>query len=77
MPRRAIYGLQKAKNTLKCHTKFYEYVTMGIFLGKTTIFIVYSKGSISHQRLRINVLYRVLWVTAFVLLIYILFLGRV
>lgn len=31
MPRMAMDGLHKVKNTLKCHTKFYEYVSMGVF----------------------------------------------
>ena len=52
MPRKAIYGLQKAKNTLKCLSRFYEYVTIGFFLGATITFIGYSKRSFSPQRLR-------------------------
>lgn len=77
VPRKAMYGLQKAKNTLKCLTRFYEYVTIGIFLGETITFIVYSKGSFSPQRLRINVLNRQLQIICFTFLIYIVLLVSI
>lgn len=77
VPRKAIYRLQKAKNTLKCLSRFYEYVTIGIFLGETITFIGYSKGSFSPQRLRINVINRQLQIISLAFLIYIVLLVSI
>lgn len=44
MPRKAMNGLQKVKNTLKGYAKFYEYVLLGIFLGGNYCFHHILKG---------------------------------
>lgn len=44
MLRKATDGLQKVKNTLKCHIKFFEYVPMSILLGGNYHFHSIIKG---------------------------------